>query len=113
MRFCLASANLDDGDDSLVTVTDNQKIRLTRHRSFGAGVHRCLGKSLARMELSVIVAEWLRAIADFELERGCTPGFTFTQGGAIMPRSLPLRWGRGEAARRTVNGAAAHLQNSQ
>jgi cytochrome P450 len=92
VRLCLASANLDDGNESLVTVTDNEKIRLTPHRSFGAGVHRCLGKSLARMELSVVAAEWVRAIPDFELEPGCTPGFTFTQGGAIMPRSLPLRW---------------------
>ena len=47
------------------------------------------------MELSVVAAEWLRAIPDFELEPGCTPGFTFTQGGAIMRRSLPLRWGKG------------------
>jgi hypothetical protein len=43
----------------------------------------------------VVATEWLRAIPDFELEPGCTPGFTFTQGGAIMPRSLPLRWGKG------------------
>jgi hypothetical protein len=47
------------------------------------------------MELSVVAAEWLRAVPDFELEPGYTPGFTFTQGGAIMPRSLPLRWGKG------------------
>jgi hypothetical protein len=37
----------------------------------------------------------LRAIPHFELEPGCTLGFTFTQGGAIVPRSLPLRWGLG------------------
>jgi hypothetical protein len=44
---------------------------------------------------------------------GCTPGFTFTQGGAIMPRSLPLRWGRGEPPARTIHGEAAQLQNSR
>jgi hypothetical protein len=97
----------------LVTVTDNEKIRLTPHRSFGAGVHRCLGKSLARMELSVVVTEWFRAIPDFELEPGCTPGFTFTQGGAIMPRSLPLRWGKGEPPGRTIRGEAAQLHRSR
>jgi cytochrome P450 len=112
VRLCLASANLDDGNESSVTVTDNEKIRLTRHRSFGAGVHRCLGKSLARMELSVIIAEWFRAIPDFELEPGCAPGFTFTQGGAIMPRSLPLRWGKGEPPGRTIHSEAAQLHNS-
>jgi cytochrome P450 len=93
VRLCLASANLDDGEESSVAVTDDGKISPKPHRSFGGGVHRCLGKALARMELSVIVSEWLRAIPDFELERGCTPGFTFTRGGAIMPSSLPLRWG--------------------
>jgi hypothetical protein len=45
------------------------------------------------MELMAIVSEWLSAIADFDLEWSGTPGFTCTQGGAIMPRSLPLRWG--------------------
>jgi len=92
VRLCLASANLDDSEESSVTVTDNERIRLKPHRSFGGGVHRCLGKALARVELTVIVAEWLRAIPDFGLERGFTPGFAFTQGGAITPSSLPLRW---------------------
>jgi cytochrome P450 len=94
VRLCLASTNLDDGEESSVTVTDHERIRPKPHRSFGGGVHRCLGKALARMELAVIVAEWLRAVPDFELERGFTPRFIFTQGGAIMPNSLPLRWGQ-------------------
>jgi cytochrome P450 len=75
-------------------VTDDGKIRPKPHRSFGGGVHRCLGKSLARMELTVVVAEWLRAVPDFELERDFTPSFIFTLGGAVMPSSLPLRWGQ-------------------
>jgi cytochrome P450 len=94
VALCLASTNLDDSEKSSVTMNDGGKIRAKRHRSFGAGVHRCLGKALARMELAVIVAEWLRAVPDFELARGFTPRFTFTQGGAIMPSSLPLRWGQ-------------------
>ena len=94
VRLCLASTNLDHSEDSWVTVTDDGKIRPKQHRSFGGGVHRCLGKALARVELTVIVTEWLRAVPGFELERGFTPSFTFTQGGAIMPSSLPLRWGQ-------------------
>ncbi len=103
VRLCLASANLDDGEESeasSMTVTDQQKIRPKPHRSFGGGVHRCLGKALARMELAVVVAEWLRAIPDFELEPGFTPRFTFTQGGAIMPSRLPLRWATSVSAAR-------------
>jgi cytochrome P450 len=75
-----------------VIVGDDGKIRPKQHRSFGGGIHRCLGKTLARTELTVIVTEWLRAVPDFELERGFTPSFTFRQGGAVVLSSLPLRW---------------------
>ena len=57
VRLCLASANLDVGSESVMTVIDDQNIRLTPRRSFGAGVHRRLGKSLAQMELMAIVDE--------------------------------------------------------
>src|SRR5260370_23588515 len=99
-RPCLASATPDASEEPSVTVPDHERIRPKPHRSFGGGVHRCLGKSLARMELAVIVAEWLSAVPDFDLEPGFTPRFTFTQGGAIMPSSLPLRWGN-----RSLNAA--------
>ncbi|MGO9154662.1 cytochrome P450 [Mycobacterium sp.] len=98
VALCLASTNLDGSETSSVTVTEDGKIRPKRHRSFGAGVHRCLGKALARMELTVIVVEWLRAVPDFELERDLTLSFTFTQGGAVTPSSLPLRWTAARAA---------------
>jgi Cytochrome P450 len=105
--LCLASTNLDGSETSSVTVTEDGKIRPKRHRSFGAGVHRCLGKALARMELTVIVAEWLCAVPDFELERGFTPSFTFTQGGAVTPSSLPLRWTAARALRLRNRAPAA------
>jgi cytochrome P450 len=92
VRLCLASANLGDSEESSVTVSEDGKIRPKQHRSFGGGIHRCLGKTLARMELNVVVTEWLRTIPDFELERGFTPSFTFRHGGAIVPSSVPLRW---------------------
>ncbi len=78
-------------------MADDGKIHPKAHRSFAAGVHRCLGKALARIELTVIVAEWLRAVPDFELEPGFTPRFLFTQGGAVTPSSLPLRWGQAQS----------------
>jgi cytochrome P450 len=98
VALCLASTNLDGSETSSVTVTEDGKIRPKPHRSFGAGIHRCLGKALARMELTVIVTEFLRAVPDFELERDFTLSFTFTQGGAVTPGSLPLRWTAARAA---------------
>jgi cytochrome P450 len=47
VALCLASTNLDGSETSSVTVTEDGKIGPKRHRSFGAGVHRCLGKALA------------------------------------------------------------------
>jgi cytochrome P450 len=94
VALCLASTNLDDSEQSSVNMTDGAAIRPRSHRSFGAGVHRCLGKALARIELGVIVSEWLCAVPDFELERDFAPSFTFTQGGAVTPSRLPLRWER-------------------
>lgn len=90
--LCLATTNLEADDQSSVTITDDGKIRPKRHRSFAAGVHRCLGKALARMELSVMMTEFLNTGPDFELAPDFTPTFTFTPGGAVMPSSLPLRW---------------------
>jgi cytochrome P450 len=92
VRLCLASANLGDGEESSVIVRDDGRIRPQQHRRFGGGIHRCLGKTMARTELTVVVTEWLRAIPDFELEPGFTPSFTFRQGGAVTLGSLPLRW---------------------
>src|SRR6202008_4267899 len=62
VRLCLASTNLDDSEESSVIVAEDGKIRPKQHRGFGGGVHRCLGKALARMELTVIVIEWLRTV---------------------------------------------------
>ncbi len=41
---------------------------LNRHVAFGAGIHRCAGANLARMELRVAIEEWLRRIPEFQLE---------------------------------------------
>jgi cytochrome P450 len=38
-----------------------------RHFAFGAGVHRCLGSNLARLELRVVLEEVLRRLPDYRL----------------------------------------------
>ena len=54
------------------------------------------GQALGRVELSVRRGRMVMRHTDFELERGFTLSFTSTQGGAVTPSSLPLRWATGE-----------------
>ncbi len=91
VRLCIAAINRD-GSDGVSTddlVVDG---KMHRHWGFGGGPHRCLGSHLARMKLSVVVAEWLRQIPDFQLPRDYTPEINFPSK-AFALKALPLRWG--------------------
>jgi cytochrome P450 len=61
----------------------------TKHLGFGAGAHRCLGAHLARMELIIVLEEWLRRIPDFRL---ATDEQLMERGGQLMLLSMPLEW---------------------
>jgi cytochrome P450 len=60
------------------------------HLAFGAGVHRCLGAHLARVELQVLYQQVLKRLPKFRLdpERPAT----FHSGNIIAFDSLPIRW---------------------
>ncbi len=60
------------------------------HLAFGGGVHRCAGSHLARRELRIGLAEWLRRIPEFGIEPGVTP--TYFTDGLLSLRNLPLVW---------------------
>jgi hypothetical protein len=63
---------------------------VNRHVAFGAGIHRCAGSNLARMELRVAIEEWLARIPEFEL---VDPALVTWAGGQVRgPRSVPVHW---------------------
>jgi cytochrome P450 len=66
-----------------------------RHAAFGLGRHRCLGSSLARMELRVALEEWLARYPEFELAE--PSAVTWSAGQVRGPRTLPVTVG-GNAA---------------
>lgn len=60
------------------------------HITFSAGPHMCLGSNLARMELRILVEEWVKRIPSFALK----PDVRHTsRAGTVMAlESLPLIW---------------------
>ncbi len=105
VRLCLGAINRDGSDaasgDDLV-----MDGKLHKHWGFGGGPHRCLGAHLARMELKLVVTEWLRRIPEFELLPGYRPEITWPSATCTLPK-LPLRIlaRRREAGFMTVNTA--------
>ena len=60
--------------------------------TFGNGVHRCVGANLARMELKVVLEEWLKIIPDFHLIENDPPRLA----AGILGRVLRVRrWHEG------------------
>ena len=84
---CIGSANTDE--DYLPDAYEVDLTRNSKHFAFGAGVHRCLGSHLARLELRTTLREWHRRIPDYELAPGADPQFDF---GLRQVDSLPLVW---------------------
>lgn len=62
----------------------------TQHHAFGAGIHKCPGANLARVELQVFLEEWLKRIPEFRIAAG---EHAETLPGQVMGVArLPLSW---------------------
>ncbi|MGB6209849.1 cytochrome P450 [Mycobacterium sp.] len=88
VHLCMAAINRD-GSDSTSTDELVMDGKVHRHWGFGGGPHRCLGSHLGRMELTVIVSEWLKQIPEFHLAPGYEPGIRFPSKTFAL-ESLPL-----------------------
>lgn len=87
MSFPAANRDPEVFEDPGRVVLDRAR---NRHVAFGAGIHRCAGSNLARMELRVALEEWLEAIPEFHLVPG---GEVTWAGGQVRgPRLLPVEF---------------------
>ncbi|MFP5304214.1 MAG: cytochrome P450, partial [Gammaproteobacteria bacterium] len=62
-----ASGNDDETQFECPRKFDPNRSNLGRHVAFGVGVHRCIGASLARMEIKVAARELIKRLDDIQL----------------------------------------------
>ncbi len=62
------------------------------HFAFAGGAHRCAGSHLARRELRVSIAEWLKRRPDFHLKPGAE--IAYQTHGMFYPKTVQLVWSR-------------------
>ncbi|BBZ27288.1 putative cytochrome P450 143 [Mycolicibacterium madagascariense] len=90
VRLCIAAINRDDSDE----ISTNDVVldgKVHRHWGFGGGPHRCLGSHLARLELTLVVEEWLKRVPEFSVQPGYEPHIVFpanTFSLAAVPLTL-------------------------
>lgn len=91
VRLCVAAINRDDSDDTSANdVVMDGKVH--RHWGYGGGPHRCLGSHLARMELTLVLDEWLKRIPEFSVQEGYEPHIIFPAQTFALER-VPLKLG--------------------
>ena len=83
-------ANLDEQRFPDPLTVDFGRIGLSKSITFGAGIHRCPGAMLARMQIKIFLEEWLERIPDFWVAEGKQER---VRCGATMSMDyLPLQW---------------------
>jgi len=86
MNFPAANRDPEVFPEPDKVVLDRQQ---NRHLAFGAGIHRCAGSNLARMELRVAVEEFLAAMPNFDIVDQSK--VTWAGGQVRGPRNIPVR----------------------
>ncbi|MBU3688107.1 MAG: cytochrome P450 [Acidimicrobiales bacterium mtb01] len=87
MNFPGANRDPEVFENADQVIIDRQ---LNRHVAFGAGIHRCAGSNLARMELRVAIETFIARIPEFEL---IDPSSVTWAGGQVRgPREARVRF---------------------
>jgi cytochrome P450 len=86
VNYAAANRDAREFDEPDRCILDRQT---NRHLGFGAGVHRCLGSNLARLEFRVGVEQTLKRIPDYAIPPGAKVDF---HGNSVTRgyRSLPV-----------------------
>lgn len=99
-----ASANRDPA-----VFEDPDSVRLDRspnpHLTFGIGVHRCLGATLARVELQVVLRRLLARLPDYTVDRSEVAP-TASCGTTFARERVPVTFAPGEKCRKDTSRAA-------
>ncbi|WP_200869731.1 cytochrome P450 [Mycobacterium asiaticum] len=85
VNYAAANRDAREFDEPDKCILDRQT---NRHLGFGAGVHRCLGSNLARLEFRVGVEQTLRRIPDYSIPPGAKVDFhgnSVTRGYRALP----------------------------
>lgn len=91
VRLCMAAVNRD-GTDAISTDELVMDGKVHRHWGFGGGPHRCLGSHLARMELTVLIDEWLTRVPEFGLPSDYQAEIEYPSKTFAL-KTLPLQFG--------------------
>jgi cytochrome P450 len=84
-----ASACRDDREFERPDEVDFRR-QPNRHLGFAAGVHRCLGSHLARLELRTALSEWHARIPHYRVKEGTTPQHHLSQVAGMDELHLVL-----------------------
>lgn len=85
VNYAAANRDAREFDEPDKCILDRQT---NRHLGFGAGVHRCLGSNLARLEFRVGVEQTLKRIPDYAIPSGAKVDFhgnSVTRGYRALP----------------------------